>query len=112
EGLAFPRGIAFDADGNLYLAESGLGGEATLLETPDVKITGGLTGLVSKIAPDGTKTTVIGGLPSLFNPNEGAAVGVYRAIPHDGSLWLAFTDDTSLTLFSDSVVEYDIATGT
>jgi sugar lactone lactonase YvrE len=110
EGLAFPRGIAFDADGNLYIAESGLGGEQTLLETPDVKITGGLTGLVSKIAPDGTKSTLIGGLPSLFNPAEGAAVGVYRAIPSGDSLWLTFTYDQDLTLFSDSVVEVDLAT--
>jgi sugar lactone lactonase YvrE len=110
EGLAFPRGIAFDADGNLYVAESGLGGEQVLLATEDVQITGGLTGKVSKIAPDGTVSVVLAGLPSLFNPNEGAAVGVYRAIPDGDSLWLAFTDDTSLTLFSDSVIELDLAT--
>jgi sugar lactone lactonase YvrE len=110
EGLAFPRGIAFDADGNLYVAESGLGGEQKLLVTDDVTITGGLTGKITKIAPDGTTSTVVGGLPSLFNPNEGAAVGVYRAVPTGDSLWLAFTDDNSLTLFSDAIVEIDIAT--
>ena len=108
DGLAFPRGIAFDADGNLYIAESGLGGEQTLLETEDVKITGGLTGKVTKIAPDGTQSVVLAGLPSLFNPNEGAAVGVYRAVPSGDSLWLIFTDDTNLTLFSDSAVEIDL----
>jgi hypothetical protein len=110
DGLAFPRGVAYDADGNLYVAESGLGGEQKLLVTDDVTITGGLTGQVTKIAPDGTKTTLIGGLPSLFNPNEGAAVGVYRAVPAGDSLWLAFSDDNSLTLFSDSIVEVDLAT--
>ncbi|MEO8606638.1 MAG: ScyD/ScyE family protein [Chloroflexota bacterium] len=110
EGLSFPRGIAFDADGNLYVAESGLGGEQKLLVTDDVTITGGLTGQITKIAPDGTTSTVVGGLPSLFNPNESAAVGVYRAVPTADSLWLAFTDDTSLTLFSDSIVEIDLAT--
>src|SRR6266540_1525616 len=50
EGLNFPRGIVYDADGNLYIAESGAGGDLVMIEQEGVQITGGLTGQVSKIA--------------------------------------------------------------
>jgi len=110
EGFNFPRGIAYDADGNLYVAEAGSGGEQVVLEIEGAQITGGLTSQVSVVAPDGTKSVAVGNLISVFNPLEGAGLGVIRAIPTEDSIWLVLSVAENLTVFSDAVVEIDKAT--
>src|SRR6266571_732524 len=65
-----PRGLAFGPGGDLYVAEGGLGGSrmttpAECTQVPDVgPYSGGFTSRISKIDPDGVRTTVAGGLPS------------------------------------------------
>ena len=66
-GLNNPRGLKFGPDGNLYVAEGGTGG----LNPPCVVVaavgpyTGNVTGArISKISPDGFRTTVVDNLPS------------------------------------------------
>src|SRR5260370_38824431 len=70
-GLNNPRGLAFGPDGNLYVAEAGLGGTNSTVGqcTPQVvppvgPYTGGLTASISKISPAAVRTTVIDHLPS------------------------------------------------
>ncbi|MBO3458957.1 ScyD/ScyE family protein [Aetokthonos hydrillicola Thurmond2011] len=71
DGLDNPRGIAFDADGNLYVTESGRGGDGSdgrCIPSPSagyIPLCAAENGSVVKIAPDGTKTTVVSNLPSI-----------------------------------------------
>jgi sugar lactone lactonase YvrE len=112
--LGAPRGLAFDANGNLLVADAGMGGEASFtLPGPEgeAPVNAGLSGRVISIASDGTVSDRIVGLPSYAFPMETG--GVYRIIPHGESLWLLFSGTGSGNtgaFWADSVVEYDADT--
>jgi hypothetical protein len=70
-GLNNPRGLKFGPDGNLYVAEGGIGGTNSTegcceqVVPPVGPYTGSATGSrISKIDPNGIRTTVVDNLPS------------------------------------------------
>lgn len=90
-GLYNPRAITVGADGTLYIAESGGGGQTPDYGTPQAGTpvsatpvtTHGDTGRVTAIAPDGTQTVVADGLTSYVFGTEVV-----------GPAGIAVTDDT------------------
>jgi streptogramin lyase len=69
-GLNNPRGLEWGPDGNLYVAEGGLGGTTstaglcTQVKPVIGPYTGGSTADILRFSPDGTREIVAGGLPS------------------------------------------------
>jgi hypothetical protein len=80
KGLEGPRGLRFGPDGDLYVAEAGLGGTnstagmCTQVPTPPGPYTGGLTARISKISGNGARITVASGFPSTIS--AGGTIGV------------------------------------
>jgi len=92
-----PRGLTFGPDGNLYVAEAGLGGTnstvglCTQVVPPVGPYTGGLTARISKINPAGVRTAVIDNLPSA---QTSPALGSDK----EGVASVAFIDNTLFAL--------------
>ncbi len=95
-GLDNPRGLKFDADGTLYVAEGGQGGTTATDEAqceqvvpPVGPYTGGNTSRLSTLNASGQRTTVIEGLPSTQTaPTLGNMVsGVADIAFVDGTLY-------------------------
>jgi mono/diheme cytochrome c family protein/sugar lactone lactonase YvrE len=114
-GLGSPRGLAFDEDGTLFVADAGAGGEQELtFLIGDTEITKsvGLTGRVVSLTADGTKSDAIIGLPS-YSGSAGRYDGLYRVIPNGDSLWLIFNGNGKRTFgayWTNSIVEIDATT--
>lgn len=85
EGLNAPRGLAFGADGTLYVLEQGAGGDQCMEgQGPEgpTTICAGMTGAISSVA-DGALTPVVSGLVSVAMGQEILGVSDF-AITADG----------------------------
>lgn len=70
-GLNNPRQLAFSPGGDLYVAESGRGGDVCTVQHPEFGPMGvGFTGAIAPVNMDGTVTRVVEGLPSAGSPEE------------------------------------------
>lgn len=95
KGLEAPRGLRFGPDGYLYVAEAGTGGTnstspstCTQVPGPVGPYSGGTNGRISKISPDGKRTTVASGFPSTQDA-QGDLIGVADVAFLNGTLYAA-----------------------
>lgn len=105
EGLRNPRNFSFDADGNIYVAEAGLGGsEMTANGDPF-----GATSQITMIDTDGNSSAVVHGLISY---REGNPLGASDVVVTDESIWVLLGETSDFTIpFTHALIELDRETG-
>lgn len=109
-GLNNPRGLKFGPDGNLYVAEAGIGGSETAADPSTCPFTGSSHGgRVSRIDMNGNRTTVSDQLPSshgeetgITGPADVAFVGSQLYVLVDGAGCLS-----NLSTLFNSIVRID-----
>jgi len=118
-GLSNPRGLSWGADGTLYLAQAGVGGETVLVEAEGFTALGGETSSVVSLA-DGCATPVAEDIHSVLWQEAGWIWGamdvevlgdsLYVLVSGSGPTWgtpdlhsgiYRVNDDGSLTLAAD-----------
>lgn len=86
-GLSNPRGINYDADGNLWIAEAGNGGVTVMMSDPDMgDVTAGLSSQISMVAADGTQSVVLPFLFGIGTPQE--SLGIATVAKQGDTLWV------------------------
>jgi DNA-binding beta-propeller fold protein YncE len=105
-GFSGPRNITYDAEGNLYVVEAGVGGPAEVEGTFGSPVNAGGTGQVSLVSANGDVSVWIAGLTSIDNGFRGAMDIAFVG----DSVWLALGEGTQATPFSAAVVELDAET--
>ena len=109
EGLDNPRGLFYAADGTLYIAEAGSGGNVRGYGPFNSPVQIGLTGRISAVSPDGTRAVVVTGLTSMNN--GGWIYGAMAVAEVDGTLWLALGEGPVRAPFTMGLLSLDAATG-
>lgn len=107
-GLVHPRGMSYDADGNLYIAEGGNGGDRPS-DLPDAfgnPAMQGTTSQITFVAPDGFTFPLLPDLPSFST--EG--LGAQRVLIDGDTMWLLFSEGPLNVPFNYSAVALDLAT--
>lgn len=90
-GLDNPRGLAFAADGTLYVAESGKGGNRGCIDGPEGEACLGFSGAVTMVR-NGRQSRLIQFLPSYAAPDGTAATGPVDVAPEaNGSVLVAMS---------------------
>ncbi len=107
DGLNYPRAISFDTDGNLYIAEAGVGGELTMM-VRDSEATAGNTAAVVMVMADGTRQNVIPNMPSLLAGPE--ATGVSGIQVTEESYWILTAQGHPSFPLTASLIELDRTT--
>lgn len=105
EGLRNPLNFTFDADGNIYVAEAGIGGsELTMNGDPF-----GASSRITMIDTDGTSSVVVHGLTSY---REGQALGATDVAVTDESLWILLSETSDFTIpFTHALIEVSRESG-
>jgi hypothetical protein len=102
-GLNSPRHLTFDADGNLYVAESGTGGEYDI-QGPFGPAKAGGSSSVTQVMVDGSTGDFLFGLPSTDALN-GEVLGASKVIVTEDSLWLLLGQGALDNPFSYTLLE-------
>jgi hypothetical protein len=94
DGLDNPRQLTF-GPGGLWVAEAGHGGDGPCFESATGPACLGATGAITLIAPDGTASHVVTGLPSFAGADGSAATGPHGLTVVDGTVWATVGGPTS-----------------
>ncbi|MDX1992127.1 MAG: ScyD/ScyE family protein [bacterium] len=88
DGLTSPRHVTIDADGNVYVAEAGNGGDLTVLDAFGSEISAGFTSQVSSVSAEGEQSVLLGELFSRAYFGEGSYLGAHKIVATEDSYWV------------------------
>ncbi|MBZ0286138.1 MAG: ScyD/ScyE family protein, partial [Anaerolineae bacterium] len=99
-----PRQLFYDADGTLYIAEAGSGGDATATGVFGNEVAIGTTGRISVVSPEGEQSVLIDGLASVSTGQGTAHYGPHAIYVDDATIWVVMGEGPTEGTYDEALI--------
>lgn len=101
--LSNPRQMFYDADGTLYIAEAGAGGDQISTGVFGNEMPYGTTSRITVVSPEGEQSVLIDGLGSTL-AQAPAAYGAHAVYVDDTTIWVAMGEGPVAGTYDESLI--------
>jgi hypothetical protein len=99
-----PRQLFYDADGTLYIAEAGTGGDQMATGVFGNEQAYGATGRITVVSPEGEQSVLIDGLGSALSQPPYAAYGPHAVYVDDTTIWVAMGEGPEAGTYDETLI--------
>jgi biopolymer transport protein ExbD len=99
-----PRQLFYGADGTLYIAEAGAGGDAMATGVFGNEVPVGATARITAVSPDGEQAVLLDELASVGTGQGPSAYGAHAVYVDDTTIWVAMGEGPATGTYDEALI--------